>query len=85
MSRAVLNLEPVTDAIGFMAFRQDQHGRGDKPPLTFVSNERGADVLDAIRTAEKDIRDVAPNCEIANHIGAIGDQIEAALTANDAA
>jgi len=73
---------PVTDAQGAMVFLDGRPNEG-ATRLTFLSNERGADVLDAIRTCEKDIRFTAPNCEIANFIGQIGDQIERLLTANE--
>ena len=83
MSRQILNLERVTDAVGFVAYRQDPGGPGAQAQMTFVSNERGHDVLDAIRDCAKDIRSAAPSCEIASQIAAIGDQIEAILHAND--
>jgi hypothetical protein len=79
-----LKFDRVTDAIGFFAYRQDQHGAGAPSALTFVSNERGYAVLAAIRTCVKDIRSGAPNCQIAAEIDAIGDRIEAVLKANEA-
>lgn len=78
-----LSVDRVTDAIGFIAYRQDLHARGAPPELTFVNNDRGRDVLDAIRDCVKDIRSAAPNCQIAAHIDAIGDQIEGVLAANE--
>lgn len=75
-----LKLEPVTDGEGFIAYRTDRHSPAQMAALTFVSTGRGADILDAIRDCSRDIRAASsPNCQIARHIDAIGDQIKSLL------